>query len=739
MRFLPFQPFQPSWRLWLPLIVAVAALVLALLYMLSQPWMGLSLQAKKGHFYYAGAQLVAINGIALQDQDAVEDPNAIESGAAYSGFMAQQNRLHQALEEPTVQLSWKNAAGQEVQSVQPVQHYRPIASLPLDFWVQCAVGLLCMLVGSWVWALRPQDSAASLFAVTGFCVLLFALAAACYSSRNLTLAQADFEWLAAINRLGATGYGFAGMAFFLRYPLPLVPVSWLWVFVLALLGLNGAMLFGGLAPFATQAITGLQMLAIVSLILLQGWLCRKRPLERAALIWLGLSLALGAGSFMALQVLPLLLGRQPLVTQGMSFVLFLLPYIGIALGLTRYRLFDVGNWAFRLLFFMGGGLLLLLLDLALIWLLEWSDVLALSAAVLLIGFVYLPLRDWLQRRMALRAELPRNELFARAMGVAFAADVAQRQMRWEALLGKLFQPLQMEKDDSFAGSEVEITEGGLVLRLPAVADLSAMRLAQADQGRGLFSPTQAQLAERLLDLLAQAQASRQAYERGVHAERQRVAQDLHDDVGARLLTALHRSESALRPLLQETLNEVRGVAHGLADTGSSLSLLLPEWRQEAARRCEAADLQLDWPITLTADLVGSCPQPQSKGKLDYRARRALLSVLREAVSNTLKHAGAKQIVVRYEWVEGDTMQLDIWDDGCGLSASIAANPAQPAGLGLGMPGLMRRVQRIGGQLQWLSASERGLAQGTLLRLHLPLASLLGQWAADKAQEAQRIQ
>lgn len=47
-------PFRPSWRLWLPVGVAVAAVLAALLYMLAQPWMGLSLQAKDGDLY--GAQ-----------------------------------------------------------------------------------------------------------------------------------------------------------------------------------------------------------------------------------------------------------------------------------------------------------------------------------------------------------------------------------------------------------------------------------------------------------------------------------------------------------------------------------------------------------------------------------------------------------------------------------------------------------------------------------------------------------
>ena len=716
--------FRPSWRLWLPVGVAVAAVLAAVLYMLAQPWMGLKLQAKDGQFYGSAGQLIAINGLALQNQDAVEDPGSIERNDDFAAFMRQQDRLHQALLNTTVDLSWQRPDGQIVHTTQAVQPERPIASLPLDFWVQCLVGLGCMVVGSWVWALRPRDAAASLFALSGFCVLLFSLAAACYSSRNLALPQADFQVLAALNRFGATAYGFAGIAFFLRYPLALCPLRWLLVLLLAQLGLNVAMAFAWLPQFSTQAITGLQMLAMLLLIALQGWLCRRRPLERAALTWLGLSVALGAGGFIAVQALPLWLGHEPLASQGQSFVFFLLPYIGIALGLTRYRLFDVGDWAFRLLFFMLGAVLLLLLDVAFIWALDWSGTQALGAALLLVGFVYLPLRDTLRQHLLRRGELPRSELFSRAMGVAFAPDVRQRQLRWEDLLHKLFRPLRIESSAA-AVAKVQLSDGGQALVLPAVAGLSALRLWQAEHGRGLFNQQQLQLADRLLDLLEQAQASRQAYERGVQTERLRVAQDLHDDIGARLLTALHTADVSLQALLQETLAELRAIAQGLAESGTSLDMLLPQLRQEVAMRCEAAGLQLDWPLAQTENLLKRCPCVElQNASLDYRARRVLVSVVREALSNALKHAAAQRIVVRYDWDEaGQALVLDMLDDGQGIATSSASVRAGASGMGIS--GLQSRLQRLGGQVQWLSGAEYGYVSGTLVRLQLPFKALLG--------------
>ena len=376
-------------------------------------------------------------------------------------------------------------------------------------------------------------------------------------------------------------------------------------------------------------------------------------------------------------------------------------------------------------------MLLLLLDAALVWLLDWSNTVALGVALLTVGFVYLPLRAWLQGKLLRRAELPRSELFARAMGVAFAADSVQRQNRWQDLLDKIYQPLRMEVFRAASstsmpagigdGQQVKILDSGASLYVPSVADLAPLQLFQAYEGKGLFSPQQAQLAERLVDLLEQAQASRQAYERGVQAERLRVAQDLHDDIGAHLLTAIHRADPNLRPLLQDTLNDVRSIAQGLADTGSNLEVLLPEMRHEAIRRCEAAGVELDWPPEQTAQLLAHCPCPEGGEQLDYRARRVLVSVLREGVSNALKHAAPSVIAVRYRFLpQQQCLQLDIYDNGCGFNAE------RLHGQGMGIHNLLMRVQRIGGQLSCLDTQEYGLSQGGLLRLTLPVHALLAK-------------
>src|SRR5690606_32785612 len=117
---------------------------------------------------------------------------------------------------------------------------------------------------------------------------------------------------------------------------------------------------------------------------------RHSPVERAALRWLGLSVVVGAGLFVAGVAMPLMLGAEPAVSQGISFAFFVIVYAGIALGIRRYRLFDLGDWSFRILYYVAGAVLLLALDTVLIWLLNVERAPALGVSLLIVAFLYLP-------------------------------------------------------------------------------------------------------------------------------------------------------------------------------------------------------------------------------------------------------------------------------------------------------------------------------------------------------------
>ncbi len=166
-----------------------------------------------------------------------------------------------------------------------------------------------------------------------------------------------------------------------------------------------------------------QMALIIAFIVAQWLAARDEPANRAAMRWMGLSVILGCSVFFGGVAIPMVLDWGQVLTQGYTFAFFAMIYAGIALGIRRYRLFDLGEWSFRILFYAGGAVLFLAVDAILIWLLHVERAPALGIALVLVGLIYLPARDMLARRMLARNDLEQHELFAASLKVAFAPNL----------------------------------------------------------------------------------------------------------------------------------------------------------------------------------------------------------------------------------------------------------------------------------------------------------------------------
>lgn len=707
------------------LAISIAATALTIALASSRPWLGLELSNSAENTVIiahvvsdgpardtdaaAGFRLTAISQTGdasnfstfpIYGSDLVEEPDGLETYAAIADVLDRQTILADLLAQPVVRLHLVETANEEARVVDVAPRDRPFWALPAVFWVQLFSGLAGFAIGAWVWAIRGKDIAACMFALSGLGLMISALSAAVYSTRELAIPGDIFALLSALNHLGVHLFGGAIVALFLSYPRRLVRPVWLLLIPVVLV----PWLWADIARLMPDPATGMyvpmlaEMLLIVALVMIQWRLARRDPATRAALRWLGLSVVVGAGAFVVGIGVPSLLGAEPAISQGYAFAFFLIVYGGIALGIHRYKLFELGDWAFRILFYAGGAALLLGLDAALIWLLNIERGPALGASLLLVGFAYLPLRDVLWRRMRGKPVLAEHELFEAAMDVAFGPTPTARAERWRRLLAQLYDPLETLPATDV--NEVIATTNGLELLLPAVAGETALRLRYPLGGKGLFGPRDKRLAGQLIGLIARAEASRDAYERGAIEERQRIARDLHDDVGARLLTGLHSGDGQVRPILQAALSDIRAIVSGLNGETATLDVVLAEARHEAARRLEAARIELDWPAP---------EQGAEQISLDYRQSKALLSSVREIVSNIVRHAGATR--VKAEIVVTDISALvRISDNGRGL-------PAQQDVSGYGLNNIRQRVHAIGGTTLVDSS-----AAGTAIEIVVPLAN-----------------
>ncbi len=583
--------------------------------------------------------------------------------------------------------------------------FDPSSVLTADFWTVWAIAIGSLLMSGAVWAARPHEMATQLFAIGGAAFMTSLMAIAVYGAIGAHGHASMLGVLAHVNETANQVFYLSLMALFLAYPVRLVPAGWAWG------------LFGLLVPYLAVRATGLFGLQVVALgwpllqllviVALTGWqwmATRRRPRERAALTWLALSVAVGASLWACVLLVSLVRGQHS--DDGVILLVLFFPfYAGLAMGVARFCLVELQDWTFRILFFVIAAVLFLATDAALVTMAGAGQGTALGVTLLLVVFVYLPARDYIWRRIRDGRTMEPAALFDAVLKIAFAPTPLARAAKWRELLQTLFDPLQMDT----AGRDVPdavLEEDGLRLSLPAVADSPALTLGLARQGRGLFSPSQLALARQLVVLVRTAGDSRDAYERGASTARRQMAQDLHDDVGARLLSGLALADERVRPVFEGVLGDIRAISKAMLGQAAPLDQIVADMRYECVRRLEAAGLVAVW-----------TPWPEDAGLVlaSYRLQKTLASSLREAVSNIIRHAGATTATIDLAIV-GDDLMCRVSDDGVGVPQAALDGEASGQGMsGLGLSGLARRAGEVGGSLRF-----EPVAAGTCLVISLPL-------------------
>lgn len=263
------------------------------------------------------------------------------------------------------------------------------------------------------------------------------------------------------------------------------------------------------------------------------------------------------------------------------------------------------------------------------------------------------------------------------------------------LLRDLFEPLDVKRV-ARVPPQARVIGSGSALVVPVRADDAAsdpplaVQLRFAQRGQRLFTTEDARLADRVVEQLRRAAAYDRAVEHGRHEERQRLAQDLHDDIGARLLTMMYQApNAAMEDYIRHTLQDLKTLTRGLAATEHRLSHAAAEWKADLSQRLTAARAQLGWAVSHDQDPVLSMVQWS-----------ALTRILRELVSNALFHGHAARIDVALQ-LQRSSLQLTVSDDGLGRGPESWAH-------GLGLGGVRKRVKLLGGTVVWRENAPRGI-------------------------------
>ena len=205
-------------------------------------------------------------------------------------------------------------------------------------------------------------------------------------------------------------------------------------------------------------------------------------------------------------------------------------------------------------------------------------------------------------------------------------------------------------------------------------------------------------------------------QRDIERERTRIAQDIHDDLGAQLTRITMMSESARGDLdnrertaaglgkiydtareLTRSMDEIVWAVNPRHDTLESLATYLEkfahDWLATAGIRCRL-DLPLHFPEWhLTSEL-----------------RHNVFLAFKEALHNAVKHSGATEVLIRLTLKE-QSFELAVEDNGRGFTVgekmkATSSTPSRAAS-GNGLENMKQRLSAIGGSCDIHSAPGAG--------------------------------
>ena len=464
---------------------------------------------------------------------------------------------------------------------------------------------------------------------------------------------------------------------------------------LAASALAAAVLAGGLtnAWWWTQAtMIGCGLIAVAQL----AWMQRLQPHPLAALLWRFCALMVGTLLLLTLSIAavgPQVGSQGQAVAIGaavwvvfIASMLLMLPFLARTQQLMR---------EFSLL--AGVSTVATALDLLFVAVFSLSNFASLTLALFIALGVYAGLRQWLLNQMLARERITTERMFEQLYRIAREVQARPHSVgpQLTRLLREMFEPIEVNLLPRRSSCSRVVGDGArLLVPLPQLSPTAApgvIVLGFAQRGRRMFTAHDARLADRVVDQLSRAVAFDQAVERGRSEERVRIAQDLHDDIGARLLTLMYQAPTReMEDYLRHTLKDLKTLTRGLAAPDHRLSHAIAEWKADIAQRLSAAGCEFAWAFTYDRDFEMTVVQWS-----------ALTRILRELVSNAIAHAQASRVDIDAA-LERGVLTLSVIDNGSGRRPEAWSH-------GLGLGGVRKRVKQLGGSVYWQESGAQGIA------------------------------
>jgi two-component system, NarL family, sensor histidine kinase UhpB len=202
-------------------------------------------------------------------------------------------------------------------------------------------------------------------------------------------------------------------------------------------------------------------------------------------------------------------------------------------------------------------------------------------------------------------------------------------------------------------------------------------------------------------------------------ERQRLARELHDELG-QCLTAIRadaasisRRSRSIAPEVHERAQAILAVAGRVQEVvRGMMRRLRPVMLDELGLTATLREALEEWQAR-RPEVACRFSSPPRLGELGAECEITVYRVVQECLTNIARHAQCRSVGVEIRQVAapggGDAIEVRVTDDGCGFRADA------PRG-GLGLLGMAERARALHGELTVASAP----GAGTSVTLRLPL-------------------
>lgn len=204
---------------------------------------------------------------------------------------------------------------------------------------------------------------------------------------------------------------------------------------------------------------------------------------------------------------------------------------------------------------------------------------------------------------------------------------------------------------------------------------------------------------------------------GRNLERERVARDLHDNLGAMLSSVkmqVGSIEKRMGTLEEEVVQQFNIVSTILNESVEEIRRISHNMLVGALEKfgLQSVIIQMVEEIRKSSNMEVNLDMHEMDKQLDKQLEAQLYPIFQEIIKNTLKHSKAKRIDIQLNKFD-DTIALMVQDDGVGFDKELVMTKQNS---GIGLQNIQKRVSTLDGEL----SVETEVGKGTTISIEIPV-------------------